>query len=120
VFEKAGRHDLARGVGEKIDNVMHELVTEAESMARQGDHRAAVATLHQALRRTPGNLKVLYAAVQAILRQLDELGWEAPLGEQAGTLIDRIRRLDAGSPALEALLMQYSGTQRKYGISTTA
>jgi CheY-like chemotaxis protein/tetratricopeptide (TPR) repeat protein len=120
VFEKAGRHDLARGVGEKIDNVMQELVTEAESMARQGDHRAAVATLHQALRRTPGNLKVLYAAVQAILRQLDELGWEAPLGEQAGTLIDRIRRLDAGSPALEALLMQYSGTQRKYGISTTA
>jgi len=120
VFEKAGRHDLARGVGEKIDNVMQELVTEAESMARQGDHRAAVATLHQALRRTPGNLKVLYAAVQAILRQLDELGWEAPLGDQAGALIDRIRRLDAGSPALEALLMQYSGTQRKYGISTTA
>ena len=74
----------------------------------------------RALRRTPGNLKVLYAAVQAILRQMDELGWEAPLGEQAAALIDRIRRLDAGSPALEALLMQYAGTQRKYGISTTA
>jgi len=120
VFEKAGRHDLARGVGEKIDGVMQELVTEAEAMARQGDHRAAVATLHQALRRTPGNLKVLYPAVQAILRQLDELGWEAPLGDQAATLIERIRNLDAGSPELEALMKQYSGTQRKYGISTTA
>ncbi|MCE3264296.1 MAG: transcriptional regulator [Pseudoduganella sp.] len=120
VFEKAGRHDLARGVGDKIDHVMNELVSEAESMARQGDHRAAVATLHQALRRTPGNLKVLYAAVGAILRQLDELGWEAPLGEQAASLIGRIRRLDPDSPALEALLMQYAGTQRKYGISTTA
>jgi uncharacterized protein HemY len=99
---------------------MQELVTEAQAMARQGDHRAAVATLHQALRRTPGNLKVLYPAVQAILRQLDELGWEAPLGDQAATLIDRIRSLDAGSPELEALLKQYAGTQRKYGISTTA
>ncbi len=120
VFEKAGRHDLARGVGDKIDGQVRELVNEAEAMARQGDHRAAVSTLNQALRRTPGNLKVLYAAVQAILRQMDEFGWEAPLGDQAAALVDRIRRLDAGSPELEALLMQYTGTQRKYGISTTA
>jgi tetratricopeptide (TPR) repeat protein/CheY-like chemotaxis protein len=120
VFEKAGRHDLARGVGDKIDGEVRELVTEAEAMARQGDHRAAVSTLNQALRRTPGNLKVLYAATQAILTQMDQLGWEAPLGEQAGALIERIRRLDQGSPELDALLKQYSGTQRKYGISTTA
>jgi hypothetical protein len=58
--------------------------------------------------------------VQAILKQLDELGWEGPLGEQAGMLIDRIRRLDPDSAALDTLLIQYSGTQRKYGISTTA
>jgi tetratricopeptide (TPR) repeat protein len=120
VFEKAGRHDLARGMGDKIDGQVRELVNEAEAMARQGDHRAAVSTLNQALRRTPGNLKVLYAAVQAILRQMDEFGWEAPLGDQAAALVDRIRRLDAGSPELEALLLQYTGTQRKYGISTTA
>ena len=120
VFEKAGRHDLALGVGDKIGSQVQELVNEAQAMSQQGDHRAAVTTLGQALRRTPGDLKVLYAAVQAILKQLDELGWEAPLGEQAAALIDRIRRLDAGNPALEALLMQYAGTQRKYGISTTA
>ena len=120
VFEKAGRHDLARGVGDKIGSQVQELLNEADAMMNQGDHRAAVTTLSQALRRTPGNLKVLYAAVQAILKQLDELGWEAPLGEQAGALIERIRRLDPDSGALETLLVQYSGTQRKYGISTTA
>jgi tetratricopeptide (TPR) repeat protein len=120
VFEKAGRHDLARGVGAKISHQVQEMVSDAASMADQGDHRAAVSVLNQALRRAPGDLSVLYAAVQAILKQLDELGWEAPLGEQAGSLIERIRRLDPDSPALDTLLIQYSGTQRKYGISTTA
>jgi len=120
VFEKAGRHDLARGVGDRISHQVEAMVTEAADKTRQGDHRSAVITLNQALRRTPGNLSVLYAAAQAAVRQLDELGWEAPLGEQAAELIGRIRRLEPDSPQLAALLAQYTGTQRKYGISTTA
>ncbi|MGO4377867.1 tetratricopeptide repeat protein [Pseudoduganella sp. RAF19] len=120
VFEKAGRHDLARGVGDRINNQVEAMVTEAADKTAQGDHRSAVITLNQALRRTPGNLPVLYAAAQAAVRQLDELGWEAPLGEQAADLIGRIRRLDPDNPQLAALLAQYTGTQRKYGISTTA
>jgi hypothetical protein len=63
---------------------------------------------------------VLYAATSAIVRQLDELGWEAPLGEQAGQLLERLRRIDSGNPDFDILLQQYSATQRKYGISTTA
>jgi tetratricopeptide (TPR) repeat protein len=120
VFEKAGRHDLARGVGDRISHQVEELLSDAANKTSVGDHRSAVITLNQALRRTPGNLPVLYAAAQAVIKQLDELGWEAPLGEQAANLIDRIRRLDPDSPQLAALLAQYSGTQRKYGISTTA
>jgi predicted Zn-dependent protease len=120
VFEKAGRHDLARGVGDRISHQVEELLSDAANKTSVGDHRSAVITLNQALRRTPGNLPVLYAAAQAVIKQLDELGWEAPLGKQAANLIDRIRRLDPDSPQLAALLAQYSGTQRKYGISTTA
>jgi tetratricopeptide (TPR) repeat protein len=120
VFEKAGRHDLARGVGDRISHQVEELLSDAANKSRVGDHRSAVVTLNQALRRTPGNLPVLYAAAQAVVKQLDELGWEAPLGEQAASLIGRIRRLDPENPLLEALLAQYNGAQRKYGISTTA
>jgi len=120
VFEKAGRHDLARGVGDRISHQVSEMLSDAANKTRVGDHRSAVITLNQALRRTPGNLPVLYAAAQAIIKQLDELGWEAPLGEQAASLIDRIRRIDPDNPQLAALLAQYTGTQRKYGISTAA
>ena len=120
VFEKAGRHDLARGVGDRISHQVSEMLSDAANKTRVGDHRSAVITLNQALRRTPGNLPVLYAAAQAIIKQLDELGWEAPLGEQAASLIDRIRRIDPDNPQLASLLAQYTGTQRKYSISTAA
>ncbi len=120
VFERAGRHDLARGVGEQISLQVDELLEDAAVKLEQGDHRAAVSALNIALRKAPGKLPVLYAASAAILRQLDELGWEAPLGEQAGVLLERLRRLDPVNPELDTLLAQYAGTQRKYGISTVA
>ncbi|AKU21116.1 tetratricopeptide repeat protein [Massilia sp. MB5] len=120
VFEKAGRHDLARSMGERISNEVQDLVSDAAAKSAQGEHRAAITTLNSALRRTPGNVPVLVATVQAMLLQLDERGWETLLGEQAGHLLERARRLDPAHPSLEILATQYNATQRKYGISTTA
>ncbi|SFU58153.1 tetratricopeptide repeat-containing response regulator [Pseudoduganella namucuonensis] len=120
VFEKAGRHDIAREVGEQINQHVDELLESAASALAEGDHRAAVAALSIALRKKPSNLPVLYATIGAMLRQLDELGWEAPLGEQAGMLLDRLRRIDGANPEFDKLEQQFAGTQRKFGISTTA
>ena len=120
VFEQAGRHDLARGIGEQITHQVEELLESAAGHLEQGDHRAAVSSLNLALRKSPGNLPVLYAATSAMLRQLDELGWEAPLAEQASHLLQRLGRIDSGNPDYDTLVQQYSATQRKYGISTTA
>ncbi|WP_228892485.1 tetratricopeptide repeat protein [Pseudoduganella aquatica] len=120
VFEHAGRHDIARSIGEQITHQVEELLESAASHLDQGDHRAAVTTLGMALRKNPSNLPVLYATISAMLRQLDELGWEAPLAEQAGLLLERLRRIDSGNPEFDTLLQQHSATQRKYGISTTA
>ena len=120
VFEKAGRHDLAQGMGETIVKQVEDLIIDAAEKRDQGDLRAAVDTLSGALRKAPANMSLLPAAASAMLKQLDDLGWEAPLGEQCGLLIDRMRKIDPGHPSLETLLAQYSSTQRKYGISTTA
>ncbi len=120
VFEKAGRHDLAQGVGEQIDRQVEELLNDAAEKREQGDLRAAVDTLNGALRKAPANMSLLPAAASAMLKQLDDLGWEAPLAEQCHYLLERIRRIDPTHPTLETLTAQYSSTQRKYGISTTA
>jgi DNA-binding NarL/FixJ family response regulator len=120
VFEKAGRHDLAQGMGEQIKIQVDELIAHADEQRTQGDLRAAVDTLNAGLRKAPGNLALLPAAASAMLKQLDDLGWEAPLAEQCQFLLDRMRRLDPNHPSLENLLAQYQHTQRKYGISVVA
>jgi len=120
VFEKAGRHDLAEGVGEQIKLQLDELIADAAEKRRHGDLRAAVDTLSAALRKAPANMSLLPAATSAILKQLDDLGWEVPLAEQCAFLLERMRKIDPTHPSLEALQAQYSHTQRKYGIATTA
>jgi DNA-binding NarL/FixJ family response regulator/Tfp pilus assembly protein PilF len=120
VFEKAGRHDLAQGMGEQIKIQVDELIAHASEQRSHGDLRAAVDTLNAGLRKAPGNMALLPAATSAILKQLDDLGWEAPLAEQCAFLLERMRRLDPTHPSLETLTAQYHYTQRKYGISAVA
>lgn len=118
VFEKAGRHDLAQGMGQQITNQVQELMQDAASKSESGEFKGAVFVLRQALRKTPGNLPVLFASVDAILRQLNMLGWEAPLAEQAQHQMQVIRKIDPRHPKLESLRQQYAATQHKYGIAT--
>ncbi len=120
VFEKAGRHDLAEGMGAQIQIQVDELIAHAGEQRSQGDLRAAVDTLNAGLRKAPANMALLPAATAAILKQLDDLGWDAQLGEQCSFLLERMRRLDPHHPSLEALAAQYNHTQRKYGISAVA
>lgn len=118
VFEKAGRHDLAQGMGQQITHQVQELMQDAASKSESGELKGAVFVLRQALRKTPGNLPVLFASVDAILRQLNMLGWEAPLAEQAQHQMQVIRKIDPRHPQLESLKQQYAATQHKYGIAT--
>jgi tetratricopeptide (TPR) repeat protein len=118
VFKKAGRPDLAEGMSLQLKQQSSELLNVAAEKTNMGDLKGAVQTLQEALHKSPGNLQVIIALVQGILRQLDELGWDHPLAEVGQSQIDTIRKLDAAHPKLEALVDQYQATKRKYGIST--
>ena len=107
-------------MGEQIKHHVEELIAHASEQRGQGDLRAAVDTLSAALRKAPANMSLLPAATSAILKQLDDLGWEVPLAEQCSFLLERMRKIDPGHPSLQALEAQYNHTQRKYGIATTA
>ena len=118
VFEKAGRHDLAQGLGQQLKNQVQELLQEAAGMTESGEFKGAVFMLRQALRRTPDNLPVLFASSEAVLRQLNMLGWEATLAEQLQNHLHTIRKIAPKHPKLESLRTQYEATQHKYGIAT--
>jgi CheY-like chemotaxis protein len=118
VFVKAGRPDLADGMSSQLKQQSQALMTLATEKLGMGDYRGAVQTLTEAQHLSPGNLQVMIALVNGILKQLNMLGWDHPLGEQCFSLIETIRKLDAAHPLLHVLTDDYQNAKRKYGIST--
>jgi Flp pilus assembly protein TadD len=117
VFVKAGRPDLAEGMGVQLKAQAQELLGVAAGKTGMGDFKGAVQTLLEARHLAPVNLAVMMALVLGILRQIDELGWDHPLAEQCFALIGTIRKLDPAHPSLVQLDEKYSAAKRKYGIS---
>ena len=117
VFAKAGRADLADGIGRQLGQQAQDLISVAAEQTRGGDWKGAVQTMLEARLKSPGSLPVTVAAAGAILRQIDELGWDHQLGERAAGLIDATRRLDAGGEQIKGLQEMYVKVRRKYGIA---
>ncbi|MGZ5201637.1 MAG: tetratricopeptide repeat protein [Telluria sp.] len=117
VFEKAGRTDLAREIGEQLDTQAQALLGVADEKRNMGDMRGAVQTLLEALHMSPQNLKVIMSVAGGILRQMNELGWEHPMGELCHAQLEKIRQMAPDHPRLKPLLEEYAATRRKYGIA---
>ncbi|TFW28937.1 response regulator [Massilia horti] len=117
VFVKAGRDDLAEGMGRQLKAQAQVLLGVADEKRNMGDVRGAVQTLLEALHIAPKNLQVMIAVVGGILRQINEMGWDHPLAELCAAQLENIRSVDAGHPRLAALEDEFTGAKRKYGIS---
>ena len=118
VFVRAGRSDLADGMGQQLRAQAQILLGVADEKRNMGDVRGAVQTLLEALHMAPGNLQVMVAVAGGILRQVNELGWDHALAEVASEQIERLRAVDPGHPRLAALVEEFQQAKRKYGIST--
>jgi tetratricopeptide (TPR) repeat protein/CheY-like chemotaxis protein len=116
LFSKAGRADLARGIGERLNAQAQILLDLADEKRNMGDVRGAVQSLLEALHLAPENLKVILSVAGGILRQMAELGWDHPMGELCQAQLAKIARLDPAHPRLKARTEEYAATQRKYGI----
>jgi tetratricopeptide (TPR) repeat protein len=120
VFTKAGRPELAREIAEQLDTQAQVLLGVADEKRNMGDMRGAVQTLLEALHMAPQNLKVIMSVAGGILRQMNELGWEHPMGELCHAQLEKIRQMAPDHPRLKPLLEEYAATRRKYGIGSQA
>jgi DNA-binding NarL/FixJ family response regulator len=118
VFDQAGRADLVEGMGQQLKAQALILLGVADEKRNMGDVRGAVQTLLEALHIAPTNLQIMVATAGGILRQVNELGWDHPLGQTAGELLDAIRAQDAQHPRLQTLVEEYGAARRKYGIAS--
>ena len=117
VFVRAGRPDLADGMGKQLRAQAQILLGVADEKRNMGDVRGAVQTLVEALHMAPNNLQVMIAVVGGVLRQIMEMGWDHPLAALAEEQLEHIRTLDPAHPRLAALDAEMEAAKRKYGIS---
>lgn len=120
VFEQAGRAELAQAVASESRRQVVELVTGGADRARQGDYQGAVDLMTAAARKLPENPQVAFNAAVAVLKYLENQGWDQRLAELGRSHIEAARRLDPGNARLSLLNELYQGLLRKYGIGPGA
>lgn len=118
IFADAGRADLADGVGRQLGLAAQALVDVAAEQTRDGDLKGAVHSMLEARLKSPASVAVTVAALEAILRQLDQLGWDHPLGERIAGLLDAVQASGDGQAHLKALQELHARVRRKYGIAS--
>jgi tetratricopeptide (TPR) repeat protein len=116
VFEQAGRKELADKVVKESRRQVVELVSSGAEKARQGDYQGAVELMTAAVHKLPDNPQVVFNAAVAVLKYLENLGWDNRLGEQVRGYIEAARRLDSGNPRLVPLAELHQAILKKYGI----
>ena len=117
VFADAGRQDLAKGMDVQVRKQVADLVAASEEKSKQGDYKGAAAAMLAAVHKIPENVQLVYGAVSAMLKQIDEMGWDHGLGQQSHVFIEKIRAMDANHPLLPTMVKEYQAMQRKYGIA---
>ena len=116
VFHRHGRADLAEKTAQESRRQVVELVNSGADKARQGDYKGAVESMQAAVQKMPDNPQVIFNAAVAILKYLENLGWDRQMGERCRLLIDRARQLEPGNPRLTPLSELYRQITRKHGL----
>jgi tetratricopeptide (TPR) repeat protein len=114
VFEKAGRGELALALAQQARQEVVDLVASGANKAKEGDYRGAVQMMVEAVNKLPDNPTVVFNAAVAVLKCLENIGWEDRLGQYALSLIDTVRRLDPVNPKLNALSGLHQQILKKY------
>ncbi len=120
VFEQAGRAELGASIAQESRQAVIDLVAEGASKAKDGDYRGAVSLMVEAVDKLPDNPQVVFNAAVAVLKCLENMGWEERLGQYAMTLIDSVRRLDPVNPKLPTLAGLHQSILTKYDKGTRA
>ena len=114
VFQKAGRGDLAASVAQESRQQVVDLVAAGAAKAKEGDFKGAVVLMTEAVNKLPDNPQVAFNAAVAVLKCLENVGWDQRLGQYALNLIDNVRRLDPVNPKLPALAGLHQQILKKY------
>ncbi|MBI1905954.1 MAG: response regulator [Rhodocyclales bacterium] len=111
-----GRADLSTRIEEKLHNEVKEYIAAGAARAHAGDYDGAVREMMHAVRKMPGNPHVLFNAALALLRHMEENGWNERFAARARTLIAHCRKVAPDHPRLDAITNLLHSLMARYGI----
>jgi tetratricopeptide (TPR) repeat protein len=116
VLEDAGQGELAGRLAQESRQEVVDMVAVGAARAKEGDYRGAVELMMDAVAKLPDNGQVVFNAAVAVLKCLENTGWEERMGQDALALIANVRRLDPRNAKLEALSSLHQAILKKYNI----
>jgi len=116
MLTERGHGDLAQNLARQVHTEVRSLVAAGAQKAKEGDFDGAVAEMLSAVNKMPNNTHVLFNAALALLRHIENCGWNDKYSTQARSLIERVRRLDPGNQRLPALADLHKKLHVKFGI----
>lgn len=116
ILREAGKSELCEQLLSQTQGEVKDLVAEGARKAQGGDYEGAVQFMLSAVRKMPTNIHVLFNATLALLKFVENCGWNERFAEQARDLMDRARQIDPGNSRLPALTTYYYNLLKKYGI----
>ena len=117
VLRSRGLDQVSREVEAKVQAEVKSLVTTGAQKAHAGDFDGAVAEMMNAARKMPGNPHVLFNAALALLRHIENRGWNEAFAAQASALIERAQRLSPANPRLTAITEFMHELMKRFGIA---
>lgn len=112
-----GLDQISLEVEAKVQAEVKSLVTTGAQKAHAGDFDGAVAEMMNAARKMPGNPHVLFNAALALLRHIENRGWNEAFAAQASGLIERAQRLAPANPRLAAISEFMHELMKRFGIA---
>lgn len=116
VLEDAGQGELAAQLANESRQEVVDMVAVGAARAKEGDYKGAVELMLEAVAKLPDNGQVVFNAAVAVLKCLENTGWDEAMGQHALALIASVRRLDPLNPKLGALSSLHQDILRKYNI----
>jgi len=120
MMERSGHGELAQRLADESRNEVGEMVAAGAALAKNGDYRGAVDLMLEAVGKLPDNAQVAFNAAVAILKCLENEGWDDALGRHVLALVATVRRLDPANNKLNALAGLHQDILKKYNIRPAA
>ena len=117
ILADLGRPELGEWAATRVRDEVRNIMAEGVKLANTGDFDGAVRQMQQAVIKMPGNTNVLFNAALALLKHIENLGWNPKFAGSARDYIDRVRKQDPGNPKLDNMLTYFDMLTKKYNVN---